>query len=397
MGSFLYLKNDPMKRKLLIFSALLFGLTNCEDGVEPIRSVDQLEAKLQNLAATSTFPGFSVAIVGPDSVVYQHGFGYANLSTRTPFTTATVQPVASVSKTLIANALLKLVEQGQLTLETNINDVLPFRVVNPHQPNAIIRVRHLVTHTSGIVDREEAYKQAYEEGPRATTSLGGYLADYFTSTGSLYSADNFSNSAPGAKYHYSNVASALAAYLVEVKVGESFANYTQRVILDAVPLTHASWVYEDDQASQYATLYNEQHQPYPLYSLVTYPDGGLRASCQDLSRYLLEMIRGHAGQSRLLTPASFQTLFSPQFGAGTTPTNLPEKQPNIGIFWAFNRSGRIGHTGSDPGTTTFVSFDPAKRTGRVLLINSDVESEKQQEQYARIVAVLQNFENNWKQ
>lgn len=380
---------------LLSLCSLLGACTPNEPALTPT-PVQELEKQLTALAADSLVPGFSVAVVGPDTVLYQQGFGYANVAARTPFTPATVQPIGSVSKTLIGMALLQLVEQGQLSLDTDINDVLPFRVVNPHRPAGVIRIRHLVTHTAGILDREAAYEEAYAPTKRPPTSLGAYLAAYFTAGGRLYQPDNFSPSEPGARYAYTNLGAALAAYLVEVKTGESYATYTQRTLLAPLGLPDAHWWYDDARAGQYATLYDAQRQPHPLYSLVTYPDGGLRASGRDLARYLRAMLRGHAGRGGVLTPASFDTLFRPRFHAGALPTHLPEKEPNIGLFWAVNRHGRLGHTGSDPGTAAFVSFDPQRHLGRVLLLNSDIETAAQQAHVARLIAALQHFEDQQK-
>jgi hypothetical protein len=107
----------------------------------------------------------------------------------------------------------------------------------------------------------------------------------------------------------------------------------------------------------------------------------------------MEVMRGYAGRSGLLTASSFQTMLSPRFDASSMPRDMNPKEPNRAVFWAFNRSGRLVHTGGDPGLSAFISFDPKTRVGRVALINTELdESQQLTEQFARIVGALQEFE-----
>jgi CubicO group peptidase (beta-lactamase class C family) len=385
-----------ISRSYCLFSILAFLWFGCkQEKIIPITTVQALDDRLTQLYQQSDFPGFSVAVVSQDQVVYQKGFGYADLAQKTPFTTQTIQPIGSVSKTFIAAALMKAVEEGHFTLETVINDILPFPVVNPYFPDSPIQVKHLVTHTSGITDREAAYEQTYvfEEIPSVT--LKEFLFDYFASKGRLYSQDNFINRAPGTTYRYTNLGAALAAYLIEVKTGMSFAEYCEKAILKPLQLTDSHWFYNSTLVPAYATLYKVNREAYPPYSLITYPDGGLRTSCQDLSRYMVEMLKGCAGKSSLLTPQSFKTMFTAQFDSSNMPQQMDQSEPNRAVFWAFNRSGRLVHSGGDPGLSVFVSFDPKNKTGRIALFNTELEeSKKLVEQFAQISEALKNFESN---
>jgi hypothetical protein len=135
-------------------------------------------------------------------------------------------------------AVMKAVEQGLFTLDADINGILPFKVVHPYNPEIPITIKHLVTHTSGIVDHADTYKKTYiypppvkegnalyqlmvSKGYGATasdTTLGGFLKNYLTTDGHLFKKSNFNKAAPGKRYEYSNLASDLVAYLIEVKI-----------------------------------------------------------------------------------------------------------------------------------------------------------------------------------
>ncbi|GAA4371613.1 serine hydrolase domain-containing protein [Hymenobacter koreensis] len=347
-------------------------------------AADALTADLSKLYRKAKLPGFSVAIVTKDSVWYEQGFGYADIQTGRPYTPQTIQNVGSVSKTVIGVALMKAVEQGLFTLDTPINQILPFRVENPHQPDKAITVRHLATHTSGIIDRPDVYKQSYlfrtAAGTPPAPALAQYLRDYLHVEGAAYSAHNFQGYAPGQSYAYSNIGAALAAYLIEVKSGESFADYSRKHILQPLALTASSWAYTEAQAAQYATNYQELGRAYPPYSLITYPDGGWRTSCHDLGRYLREILKGYAGEpSRLLKPASFATMLHGQFTPEQQPLNLDSKEPNAGVFWAIRANQQIGHTGSDPGTTVLMFFSPTTGVGKILMVNADTGKQTSQD------------------
>ncbi|MDP1491705.1 serine hydrolase, partial [Klebsiella pneumoniae] len=86
----------------------------------------------------------------------------------------------------------------------------------------------------------------------------------------------------------------LAAYIVELKAGESYADFTRKTILEPLGMSRSGWT---DQTSgpERATLYDEKLKPYPVYTLATYPDGGLRTSCEDLAKFVASVLKGRAG------------------------------------------------------------------------------------------------------
>ena len=366
------------------------------DGLARLRPSPQqrqvaLDKALARLQEEAQFPGFAVAIVSAQGVLYQNAFGWANIAKDLPYTVDTIQPIGSVSKTLIGVALLKAIEHGYFTLESAINDLLPFRVTNPHARDKSIKVKHLATHTASIVDQAEHYRQAYVKGVQTDVTLHDFLFAYLHETGRLYGEQNFAKAEPGAAFNYTNIGAALAAYLVEAKTGIAFAEFTQQTILDPLQMNASGWFY-DEGKGVHATLYDQQHKPYDPYALVTYPEGGLRTSCADLSNYLIAMLQGRQGKATLLTTASFQTMFTPQFTPAAMPTQLDPKEPNQGIFWSFRRNGKIGHSGGDPGVSAFLAFDPATGIGKLFMANTELESETLAGQFAQIWSTLEKYE-----
>ncbi len=393
-----------MKLKYFLFFIFSFFYILCI--AQNVNTI--LNNNLSKIQSKSNWPGFAVAIIKNDSVIFSNAYGFANKFKKIPYAIETIQPVGSVSKTVIGFAIMKAIDLGYFALETPINDILPFKITNPYFPNAIIKVKHLATHTSGLVDKESTYMASYNEGKKPLMELKYFLKEYYTPSGKFYSKENFYNAEPSKAYNYSNIGAALAAYLIEVKSNMSFADYTIKYIFEPLKMNDTHWFYDEVKSKKYATLYEinkledsllksivNVDRSVKIYSCATYPDGSLKTSVADLSKYLIAMIKGYANKSNLLTKESFETLFKKQFLAIDMPLNMDVKEPNRAIFWAYNKKGKLMHTGSDLGVTAFISFEPDTKIGRVILINADLQGEenfKAVENFKKVIFEIEAFE-----
>jgi CubicO group peptidase (beta-lactamase class C family) len=320
-------------------------------------------------------------------------------------------PIASISKTFIGLALMKAVDQGYFTLETNINEILPFKVINPAYPKSIIRIKHLVTHTSGLVDNDSIYKLSYSATRKPTVELGNFLQAYYCAGGSMYTTANFGDNEPGAQFNYSNIAAALAAYVIEVKAKMPFYEYTRRYIFEPLHMNDTHWFSDTSQPSN-ATLYHTS-QPcdavcqklinsdstFKIYTNITYPDGQLFTNTKDLSIYLIAMIKGYSEGKGILTPNGFEELYRKRFGETNTPEGLDPAEPNRAVFWGYDQRGRLTHSGLNYGLTTFITFDPVTKIGQVLLFNTAFDREHNKdamETALNIFGQLNHFEDDLK-
>lgn len=351
---------------------------------------DALSKSLDRVIKNDSLPGISVVLVNANHIIYEHNSGYADVANHIKYTSQTIQNIGSVSKTFIAVALMKAVEAGYFTLETDINTLLPFKVVNPNCPGAVITVRELSNHTSGIVDNPDIFPGTYEfdEGfaPYDTAAyrllknlgyrkqvsdepLGAFLKDYLSPGGRYYNAKNFGSGLPGSSSSYSNIASALAAYIIEVKSGMSYALFTEKYILKPLKMENSGWFLKDKPSAKYAKPYYNLTASFPFYQCITYPDGGLRTNTADLGKYLMALINGYNGDELLLRKSSYQAMFAPQFSKEHPPKGISLASRNKGIFWNLYNNGTIGHDGDDPGVSSFLFFNPATGIGGVFICN----------------------------
>ena len=252
-----------------VLALLLSITTSCSNDdddtvVQPtptgIQTPEDLTTYLEEIIETQEIAGFAVSIVNNDNVDYKTSFGFENIEQQRDFNNQTIINIASLSKSFVGVATAKAIEQGYFTLDTPINELLPVEIVNLENPDAVIRVKHLVTHTSGIVDDPNTYIQAnyfiLPNQDMSTTganiltdglglevlnpvSLEEYLAEYFLEDGGVYGNSNFIDTEPGEVWSYSNVATSLMGYVIESATEEDFASYVKTHILSPLQMIHS--------------------------------------------------------------------------------------------------------------------------------------------------------------
>ncbi|HTK22131.1 MAG TPA: serine hydrolase domain-containing protein [Mucilaginibacter sp.] len=377
-------------KKLLKYIAITFPISFLWINVFGQSKFEKLDSNLEQLFSKDSLPGLSVMLVNSKGVIYKKSLGFADNENKKPYTFNTIQNIGSVSKTFIAVALMKAIELNYFTLETDINDLLPFKVVNPNHPGDKITIRELANHTSGIIDNPGIYPNSYKFYPEVRdysknafdaaksigyqqkvndTSLAQFFYNYLAENGKYYSKNNFGKGLAGSTSSYSNIASALAAYLIEIKSGISYAEFTSKYILKPLKMDNSGWFISSVDLKKHAKLYYTNTAYFPLYNLLTYPDGGLKTSANDLSKYLISIIRGYNGDNAILKPTSYKLMFTPQFSEQSPPKDINLSKRNKGIFWNLYTNGTIGHDGDDPGISTFLFFNTKTGMGGLFLCN----------------------------
>ncbi len=389
---------------LFCFSSICYSLVNGQN------SNSAFDKNLKEVYRQSNFPGFAVSIIKKDSIVFSGAYGYADILKNKPYTCRTIQPIGSVSKTFVALALMKCIELGYFSLETPINDLLPFKVNNPYFLGNYIKIKHLATHTSSLLDNDTTYSKTYTIGNKPQLELGTFLKEYYTAGSRFYSSQNFSRDSIGSSYVYSNIATALAAYIIEVKSNMSFTEFTADYIFKPLKMENTGWFYNDKNKKDHAVLYqintaenhfdslieNKDHS-LKTYIYPTYADGSLKTSQCDLELYLKAMMNGYfMSDASVISFDSYKNMFARQFQAGHLPANMKDtKEPNRAIFWAYSKKGDLRHTGSDPGVFALISFTPDTKIGKIILINACLdgnENTRTIENFKKIMGAIDKYE-----
>ena len=269
--------------------------------------------------------GGSLVVFCEDGVVANYPFGTADLERDLPVSDATLFRIASISKTITALAVHQLAEDNLLELDDDIGTLLGYSVRNPNFPDQPITVRHLLSHTSGLIDG---------------ATYGGFLGATFSNPvpslanllqpgGAYYASGNFIDYAPGTYFSYSNLNYGILGTLVEAVSGQRFDHYVRAEILDPLDVPgHFNPALLPD-VDRVAVLYRKPNGVWtpqsdnfqgtaPQDVPADYvpgtnafrfaPQGGLRTSGSGLARIFREFLRP---DPTLLNPANIDTLFAP--------------------------------------------------------------------------------------
>lgn len=337
------------------------------DDTSPLLADPELGRFIAERMSKARVPGLSAALVSDGEVLAVGAWGLANVEEDRRADTGTLFNLASVSKTIVSISASLLVEDGALDLDAAVNDYLPFAVDHPRSSKAIT-TRMLLTHSSGISDNWDVLESLYVSGD-SPIALGDFLEDYLVAGGQYYDPQLNYDAGPGQAADYSNVASSLAAYVVESVSGTPFDAFCEARIFEPLGMDATGWHLSDIDTTQLAMPYGWERggwSPYGFYGYPDYPDGQLRTSAPQLARVLAMVSAGgvYDGE-RLLSEASVEALLTPQI------PNLEETQGLIWYSWELGDDTVWGHNGGDDGVATEILFRRSDGAGVVLLMNGD--------------------------
>lgn len=343
-----------------------------------------IDSFIQNKMNRAGIVGIGASIIIDKKLVWTSGYGYADKEAKVPFTPSTIMNIASISKTFTGICIMKAVEEGKVSLDEDINNYLPFKVMNPNCPSEKITLRHLATHTSGLIDRYPFYTDStYYYGGRKPEPLDEFLKNYFVEGGKHYSKDNFLNAKPGTKRDYSNIGAGLAGYIIELKTGKSLHEYAKKNIFKPLKMQNSGWALNEVDIAKHSKLYEKKGDSIvqiQLYEGTTYPDGGVRTSVQELSKFFISILNnGKYKKTSILKKETVEEMLRFQYTENNKPDNVKLNKINQGIFWATKLgTTRIGHNGSDPGVRTFMLSDLKKEFAIIVFFNTSLDEESEE-------------------
>ena len=239
-------------------------------------------------------PGAAVLVLRDGQPLLRRGYGLADLDAGTPVTPATNFRLASVSKQFTAAAIVLLAQDGKLSLDDPVRKWLPSlpEVAGP------ITLRHLLTHSSGLVDYEDLM------APDAV----GQVHDIDVLH--LLEREHRLYFAPGSDYRYSNGAYALLALIVGKASGRDFASFLHERIFQPLGMAH-SVAYENgistvaNRAYGHSLVDGQWRRTDQSSTSAVLGDGGIYSSIDDLAKWDAALY-----DDRLLSDASRADAFA---------------------------------------------------------------------------------------
>jgi CubicO group peptidase (beta-lactamase class C family) len=332
-----------MKRLLLVL-LLALPLSGQERYATEIRQLERfIEAKMKETG----MPAISVAIV-KDDFTWQRGFGLADVENKVPATAESSYRTASITKPMTAVAVMRLVEQGKINLDAEVQAYVPYFPKKPHP----VTIRQLLGHLGGISHYKDYIAEGRIREPKTTREAIKIFEDF----------DLVAE--PGTRYNYSSYSYNLLGAVIEGASGKSYAEFMREEVWKPLGMTSTmldnpreiipnrvrGYTMEDGKLknSEYVDISSR------------FAGGGTRSTVGDMLRFLQGV-----GDGKVLKPETVAMMWTPQTLRAGTFTNY-----GLG-FGSSPQSGRfvVAHSGSQQETRTDMGWVPRQRFGYALASN----------------------------
>jgi CubicO group peptidase (beta-lactamase class C family) len=320
-------------------------------------------------------PGLSMAITKEERLVFAKGYGYANQDTEEPVNTSHLFRIASISKPITAVAIMKLIEDGKLSLDRKVFGAggifgAQYGTKPYSDPVKMITVQHLLEHTSGWSN--DCGDPMFMNLAFNHSALIGWVLD-----------NRPLKNEPGTKYDYLNFGYCLLGRIIEKVTGQSYESYVQNNILSRCGISKME-IGGDMEAARKpneVVYYGPIGYPYGLKATRMDSHGGWIASPTDLLRFMVRT-DDFAAKPDILQPATIKIMFK---GSSVNPY--------YGKGWRVYANHKR-HGGAMPGT----SGDLVRRDDGfcfAVLVNIWPLNDREHEELDKVMNEIVNGVSNW--
>jgi len=336
----------------------------------------EIDRMYDELAQKEHLPGLVYGVVMDGRLLHLRALGEADLEHKIPVTSDTRFRIASMTKSFVAMAVLKLRDEGKLRLDDPVAQYLPElkKLQLPTTDSPVPTIRHLLTMSSGLPeDNPWGDRQMARSNAEIERLLRGGLS--------------FST-APGTGYEYSNLGFVMLGKIVSKVSGMRFQDYVTRNILQPLGMRNTTWEYSSIPAGQLALGYHWNHGAWQHEPILHDGDGaamgGLITTMDDFSRYVIFLMNAwparndpdtgpvrRASVREMQHPSSF-TAYQPN----ATLADGETLNPKVGFYGYGLHCTRdvhnvliVGHSGGLPGYGSQYRFAPDHGVGVIAFSN----------------------------
>ena len=317
-----------------------------------------LDQRIHAIMQAYDIPGVNIALIQNGEIIWLSAFGQADRETNRELTIDTYMRVQSISKSVTAWGIIRLVEQGMIELDRPVKDYLKnWQFPENQSLTDLITTRQLLTHTAGLpIGDFYNFYSPEEVIPSLEESL-------FKEARLIQE--------PGKSFSYSNTGYNLLELLIEEVTGQDFADYMDQEILQPLGMHHSSFEWSRRWNPPVPTGYNLSGNPIPVYVYPEKASGGLFSTVEDIAKFVIaSMPEFSSSQSVLTTEAvhSIQSIWVNRIGV----YNLVFDGYGFGHYVEILPDGRtaISHGGQGTGWMTHYHAVPSTGDGIVILTNS---------------------------
>jgi CubicO group peptidase (beta-lactamase class C family) len=297
-----------------------------------------MESVASAFMSAHSVPGLSVALARDGEALYEGAFGFADRDRNEKVTPAHLFRIASISKPITSVTLFRLMEDKRLTLEDTVfgrGGILgdDFGKAPYRQWVEQIRIKHLLTHTSGGWQNDGSDPMFHNTGMNHKQLIAWGIQNVALAY------------RPGEHYAYSNFGFCILGRVIEKLAGSPYEQHVRDAILQRCGVTGMRIAGNTlaDRAPGEAIYYGAGLQdPYGMNVRRMDSHGGWLATARDLAKFASH-VDGHAAGRNILQPGSIREMTT------ASPANA-----GYAKGWAVNHVPNWWHTGSLPGTTSIM-------------------------------------------
>ncbi len=321
--------------------------------------IEYLDGRIPRLMNQYGVPGASVALVREGTLVWSAAYGYADLEHERKMTVDAVCRAESISKSVTAWGVMRLVEQGRIDLDDPVQQHLGDWEL-PGDVGQEVTIRKLLSQNAGMPLGPIGVGVEYE--PQSDMPpLRDYLAQEARPVRE-----------PGSGFLYSNVGFNLLELLIEQVTGRDFAAYMEDDVLTPLGMHRSSFGWDEALRPSIPMGYEQQGTPVPPYVYPVNASGGLFASVEDIARFVSAEMTGTDDKNVVLEQKNIRELHTPEVDVSGI-YGLVTDSYGLGHFIEHLPGGRraVWHGGQGHGWMAHFHAVPESGAGIVILTNSE--------------------------
>ncbi len=355
-----------MKYLFFFFVSLLTLTTAISQTKQPEykEALNIIDAWLNAQRDFDRLPGLSVAIVKDQEIIFQKGYGFADVEKKVPMEAETICSICSISKLFTSVAVMQLWEQGKLRLDDSISALLPgYDLSQQYEETVPITIRSLLTHSSGL-PRESDYP--YWSSPDFNFPTEKEVNDKLKGQKTLYPSSTY--------FQYSNLGITLLGEALAAVSKTTYESYVEQNILNPLKLanTHPFLpqnLWGGKMATGYSASYRDgSRKTMPFFQAKGIaPAAGFSSNVIDLAHFAAWQFRLLGGKKReVLRPSTLKEMQRVQW-------TDPNWTLSRGLGFAISQQDGttyVGHAGSCPGYATQLTLAPKTKIAVTVMINA---------------------------
>ena len=344
-----------MKKAVVVFIVLILGINSFGQSTSNKELTENIDTLFESYSYHNRFIG-SVLISKDNHIIYQKSFGYANVDERKKNTEKSIFSIASLTKSLTAVGVMKLVEDGNLTLDTTISTYFPDFMPDFSKE---ITIQHLLNNSSGI-----------EANIGRTDDNGNGLMPEETAITFNEVLEKFKDSKlkfePGTGYDYNNFGYLLLANIIEIVSGQSYANFMEQAVFKPAGMKNTSIAFFNSlnqKAQPYLGLGMTEFKKFnsPFHSSWLKGAADMNSTTIDLFKFMQALDNG-----TLLKPTSANKLY-------TSTQAMGVNEMASGLGWVIDKKGDekwLYNNGLLPGYASVMGTLSEKNIKIIILSNA---------------------------